>query len=159
MDLRGFVLATIRLGSRRDIFCCRTKIHKVVFLASQEFGLKFASFIPYHFGPWSPEVHNELRKLEDEKLLIQKASTRTAAGYTAKAYLLRLTKRGKAEARRAAARLPPEVYKYVEEWVKWDVFRLIGYVYVRYPYFASHSATADDELRPATATAPPARSF
>jgi len=51
------------------------------------------------------------------------------------------------------------VYKYVEEWVKWDVFRLIGYVYVRYPYFASHSATADDELRPATATAPPARSF
>jgi len=99
MDLRGFVLVTIRLGSRRDIFCCRTKIHKVVFLASQE----FASFILYHFGPWSPEVHDELRKLEDEKLLIQKASTRTVAGYTAKAYLLRLTKRGKAEARRAAA--------------------------------------------------------
>jgi uncharacterized protein YwgA len=62
------------LGSRGGEFRYRTRIHKIAFLIAQEFGLRIASFLPYHFGPWSPEVHDALAELAEEGLVRQRAA-------------------------------------------------------------------------------------
>jgi uncharacterized protein YwgA len=148
--LRDYVLAIIKLGSKGGEFRYKTKIHKIVFLITQEFGLKMASFIPYHFGPWSPEVDDVLDELIGEELLKLDVATREeidGAKHTGKVYSFRITKSGELETRRALALIPPEIRRRIEELAKWDLWRLIGYVYVRYPHYATHSAIADDELR------------
>jgi len=147
--LRDYVLAAVKLGSRRGAFCCRTKIHKIVFLIAQEFGLRL-SFTPYHYGPWSYEVDEALSALADGGLLRVDAEVREkidGVEHAGKVYVLRLTREGEGEARRALAAMPAEIRKRIAELAKWDVWRLIGYVYVRYPQYASRSAAADDELR------------
>jgi len=148
--LRDYVLAIIKLGSKGGEFRYKTKIHKIIFLITQEFGLKIATFIPYHFGPWSPEVDDVLNELIREGLLKLDVSTREeidGAKHTGKVYSFRFTKSGEVEARRALAVIQPEIRKRIEELAKWDLWKLIGYVYVRYPHYATHSAIADDELR------------
>jgi uncharacterized protein YwgA len=61
--LRDYVLTIIKLGCKGGEFRYKTKIHKIIFLITQEFGLKIATFIPYHFGPRSPEVDDVLNEL------------------------------------------------------------------------------------------------
>jgi hypothetical protein len=95
-------------------------------------------------------VDDVLNELIREGLLELDVSTREeidGAKHTGKVYSFRITKRGEVEARRALAVIKPEIRKRIEELAKWDLWKLIGYVYVKYPHYATHSAIADDELR------------
>ena len=69
------------------------------------------------------------------------------AEHAGRVYVLRLTGEGKRGARRALAAMPAEIRRRIAELAKWDVWRLVGYVYVRFPQFTSRSAAADDGLR------------
>jgi hypothetical protein len=92
-SLRGYVLSIIKLGSKGGEFRYRTRIHKITFLIAQEFGLGIASFLPYHFGPWSPEVNDVLAELAEEGLVRQRAAICEeidGAKHAGKAYSLRL---------------------------------------------------------------------
>jgi len=68
--------------------------------------------------------------------------------HTGYVYTYRLTRAGRVLAERAVEKLSPKVRKRMKELLKLTVWELIGYVYVRYPEYATRSVLTDDELLP-----------
>ena len=152
--VRDYVLAVIKLGSRGGVFRYKTRIHKVMFVLAQEFkelSWMRTDFIPYHFGPWSYEIEFEIEYLVHLGLLEERVDRKDVIdglkhmGYV---YHYRLTRAGRVFAERAVKELNPKIKKRMKELLKLSLWELIGYVYVRYPEYATRSAYAD-ELLPA----------
>jgi uncharacterized protein YwgA len=155
LTLRDYVLAIIKLGSSRDgEFRYKTKIHKILFILAQEFEeLSWLrnNFIPYHFGPWSYDVEFKIRELVRLGFLEEKLDERDEIDglrHTGYVYAYRLTRAGRVLAEDAVKKLSPKIKKRIKELLKLNLWTLIGYVYVRYPEYATRSVLADDELTP-----------
>jgi hypothetical protein len=155
LTLRDCVLAIIKLGSSRDgEFRYKTKIHKILFILAQEFeelGWLRNNFIPYHFGPWSYDVEFKIRELVRLGFLEEKLDERDEIDglrHTGYVYAYRLTRAGRVLAEDAVKKLSPKIKKRIKELLKLNLWTLIGYVYVRYPEYATRSVLADDELMP-----------
>jgi uncharacterized protein YwgA len=154
LTLRDYVLAIIKLGSSGGVFRYKTKIHKILFILAQEFeelnNLR-SDFIPYHFGPWSYEVEFTIKELMRLGFLEEKLDERDEIDglqHTGYVYAYRLTRAGQVLAEDAAKKLSPKIRKRIKELLKLNLWTLIGYVYVRYPEYATRSVIADDELVP-----------
>jgi uncharacterized protein YwgA len=154
LTLRDYVLAIIKLGSSGGVFRYKTKIHKILFVLAQEFeelnNLR-SDFIPYHFGPWSYEVEFTIKELMRLGLLEEKLDERDEIDglqHTGHVYTYRLTRAGQVLAEDAVKKLSPKIKKRIKELLKLNLWTLIGYVYVRYPEYATRSVIADDELTP-----------
>ncbi len=154
LTLRDYVLAIIKLGSSGGVFRYKTKIHKILFILAHEFeelsNLR-SDFIPYHFGPWSYEVEFTIRELMRLGFLEEKLDERDEIDglqHTGYVYAYRLTRAGQVLAEDAVKKLSPKIRKRIKELLKLNLWTLIGYVYVRYPEYATRSVIADDELVP-----------
>jgi len=151
---RDCVLAAVKLGSRSGIFRYKTKIHKTLFILAQEFeelSQLRSDFIPYHFGPWSYEIEFTIEELVHLGFLeesVDKLDVIDGLKHTGYVYTYRLTRAGRVLAERAVEKLSPKVRKRMKELLKLTVWELIGYVYVRYPEYATRSVLTDDELLP-----------
>jgi uncharacterized protein YwgA len=155
LTLRDYVLAIIKLGSSRDgEFRYKTKIHKILFILAQEFeelSWLRSDFIPYHFGPWSYEVEFTIKELMRLGFLEEKLDERDEIDglqHTGYVYAYRLTRAGRVLAEDIVKKLSPKIKKRMEELLKLNLWELIGYVYVRYPEYATRSVIADEELVP-----------
>jgi len=154
LTLRDYVLATIKLGSSGGVFRYKTKIHKILFVLAQEFeelsNLR-SDFIPYHFGPWSYDVEFTIKELIRLGFLEEKLDERDEIDglqHTGYVYAYRLTRAGQVLAEDAVKKLSPKIKKRIKELLKLNLWTLIGYVYVRYPEYATRSMIADEELTP-----------
>jgi len=155
LTLRDYVLAIIKLGSSRDgVFRYKTRVHKILFVLAQEFeelnSLR-SDFIPYHFGPWSYEVEFTIKELMRLGFLEEKLDERDEIDglqHTGYVYAYRLTRAGQVLAEDAVKKLSPKIKKRIKELLKLNLWTLIGYVYVKYPEYATRSVLADDELTP-----------
>ena len=151
---RDCVLAAVKLGSRSGIFRYKTKIHKTLFILAQEFeelSQLRSDFIPHHFGPWSYEIEFTIEELVHLGFLeerVNKVDEVDGLKHTGYVYTYRLTRAGRVLAERAVEKLSPKVRKRMKELLKLTVWELIGYVYVRYPEYATRSVLTDDELLP-----------
>ncbi len=154
LTLRDYVLAIIKLGSRDGEFRYKTKIHKILFILAQEFeelSWLRSDFIPYHFGPWSYEVEFTIKELVRLGFLEEKLDERNEIDglqHTGYVYAYRLTRAGRVLAEDIVKKLSPKIKKRMKELLKLNLWTLIGYVYVRYPEYATRSVIADDELVP-----------
>jgi uncharacterized protein YwgA len=154
LTLRDYVLAIIKLGSSGGVFRYKTKIHKILFILAHEFeelSNLHSDFIPYHFGPWSYEVEFTIKELMRLGFLEEKLDERDEIDglqHTGYVYAYRLTRAGQVLAEDAAKKLSPKIRKRIKELLKLNLWTLIGYVYVRYPEYATRSVIADDELVP-----------
>jgi uncharacterized protein YwgA len=154
LTLRDYILAIIKLGSSGGFFRYKTKIHKILFILAQEFeelnNLR-SDFIPYHFGPWSYEVEFTIKELMRLGFLEEKLDERDEIDglqHTGYVYVYRLTRAGQLLAEDAVKKLSPKIRKRIKELLKLNLWTLIGYVYVRYPEYATRSVIPDDELVP-----------
>ncbi len=154
MVVRDYVLAVIKLGSRRGVFQYKTRIHKVLFVLAQEFeelSPLRGDFIPYHFGPWSYEVEFEIKYLVRLGFLEERLDKLDEIGglkHSGYVYTYRLTRAGRVLAESAVKKLSPKIKKRMKKLLKLSVWELIGYVLVRYPEYTSRSVHVDDELMP-----------
>ncbi len=111
----------------------RTQLMKWLFLLRQEGGLgegcAFYDFLPYRYGPYSFEAHNELDGL-------------TRSGIVEDAPL-RIRPKAMAAARAAEHSLPPAIQQAIEHLLRaygsWPTKKLLASVYERYPWYASRS--------------------
>jgi hypothetical protein len=130
----GLILAAVKLGSR-GWFCCRVKLHVVLFMLTREF--EELAPLRRRFGLLSVDVDVSLKSLVERGFLEERLEIPGTVdgvvhpGYGV--YMYRLTKAGRALAGRAVKEMSPRVRKRMKELLKLDVWALIGYAYVKYP--------------------------
>jgi hypothetical protein len=135
--LERYVLAAMKLGSRRGIFCCRAKMHATLFVLSQEFKLPYRS-IGMHVFDLDATVETLVeRGLLEERLEFPGAVDGVwFPGYAV--YTYRLTKDGRLFAKDAVEKMDPRIRRRMKELLEMDLWSLIGYAYVRYPEDSIH---------------------
>jgi hypothetical protein len=130
-----YVLAAVRLGSRRGRFCCRAKIYTTLFTLTREF--KELAHLCERLGIQIVDVYASLKSLVrlgflEERLEMSGVIDGVALpGYGV--YTYRLTRAGRALADVAAREVSLKIKKRMKELLKLSVWSLIGYAYVRYP--------------------------
>jgi len=139
-DVRNFVLAAVKLGSRRDGFCCRARMHAALFVLSREF--KEVSNLCRCVGMLNLGLDAIVETLVERGLLEERLEFPGAVdgvrlpGYAV--YTYRLTKDGHLLAEDAVEEMDPRIRRRMKELLKMDVWSLIGYAYVKYPEHSIH---------------------
>jgi hypothetical protein len=134
-DVNRYVLAAVKLGAERGWFCCRAKIHAVLFILSREF--KELAHLRSPFGIENIDVNVSLKSLVECCFLEERLEIPgiidgvKLPGYGV--YMYRLTRAGRALANKAVERMSPGIRRRMKELLKKDVWSLIGYAYVKYP--------------------------
>jgi hypothetical protein len=121
------------------------QIQKAMFLfkegAQQHFAAdQFYSFVPYHFGPFSPEIYYDLEALELQGLVqIDRSDNGKRRGY-----IITPQGRGTAEQIKAENRRASGYVGNVTRWVKGKSFTaLLRYIYRRWPQYRENSIFVD----------------
>ena len=115
----------------------RTRLIKELFLLKKGYGLKQIEyeFIPYWYGPFSPEIYADLAELKDDRIL----ESRDSVG----GEVLSLTPAGVASAqvleRSVDADLIMKIRDCKERFNSKPFDELVAYVYERWPEYTSRS--------------------
>jgi len=120
----------------------RTLFQKIVFKVDQEVpGIEVGyEFKPYHYGPFSRDILDDLESLERDSLVIIDQD-RTRSGNVR--YNYELTKSGHERAQKALNRLDDDTRKDLKELVREmeskPIFVLLDELYENYPSYAEKS--------------------
>lgn len=147
MDKRQALLLALLNADDEGTISGRTRLQKLVFLAQEEFSdaldLSEYEFYPYHYGPFSKELLNDIEALERAGLV----SERNVDLSRGEKYIYELEDDGKDELRQFLSTLPRSERQDIEERAKLvetnfndiSVSRLLEYVYNQYESYAEES--------------------
>jgi len=120
-----------------------TRLQKIIFLIQQEAGLGDFNFKPYKFGPYSPEIDNIVRSLEDQELLKITEITEYNPLQEVPTKIIVLTDKGKCMAKESFTTIDHvtslKVRYLVKRFVKVPLTYLIAYIYSKYPEYTTLS--------------------
>ena len=140
LSLEDWILAVLAYAGGR--LRGRTRIHKALFLVKYDadYGLVPADFRPYRYGPYSDEVTETLRRLEERGLI----RSMQVPGGEVPAVEYSLTGTGLERGEKALEVLKsspqwPAIREILDFATKAPMISLLNYVYMFYPEFAKQS--------------------
>lgn len=144
MRVEDAVLFTIGvLGGVRGV----TRLHKIIFLAKEEGGVDIdAEFIPYYYGPWSPDVQRAINLLVEKRLVeVMESSNLHGGGSPPKIYVL--THDGRVMLKEILNNVDrKELLKLkiiVSRYGFMPITYLLAYIYSKYPEYSKLSIIRD----------------
>jgi len=137
-DVKRFVLAAVKLGSRWGRFCCRARMHAALFLLAREF--EELAHLRNPLGMLNVDVDVAVRVLVEMGFLEERLEVPGVIDGVRlprrAVYTYRLTRAGRVLADDAVKELSPQVRKRMKEFLKMSLWSLIGYAYVKHPEHA-----------------------
>ncbi len=138
------VLFTIGiLGGVRGV----TRLHKIIFLAKEEGGIDIdAEFIPYYYGPWSPDIQRAINSLV-ERHLVNVLEPSIAQGSESPPKIYVLTQDGRRMLKEVLDNIDrKELLKLkiiVSRYGFMPITYLLSYIYSKYPEYTKLSIIRD----------------
>jgi hypothetical protein len=130
-----------------------TRLQKTVFLVQRKLGLGSLSFEPWKYGPWSRELEELLRELEERGLLKVRAETPDLASeffrespsrvYEASRELIEEGERAYARLAKAEPLKALQLKRLVAAALAAPLSYLVAYVYAKYPEMTARSSIHD----------------
>ena len=147
MNKRQALLLALLAADDEGTVSGRTRLQKLVFLAQEEFSDDLNAseyeFYPYHYGPFSKDLLNDIEALEQAGLV----SERNIDLQRGEKYIYELEDDGRDELRQFLSTLSPSDRQEIEERAELvetnfndiSVSRLLEYVYNQYESYAEES--------------------
>ncbi|MEM0285014.1 MAG: hypothetical protein QXU85_05200 [Sulfolobales archaeon] len=139
MDARDALLFVLSMLGRG---ATATRLQKLVFLAVAEGGVDIdATFKPYYFGPWSPEVQRALNELVSEGLVEVESVGLSEEGHGFTTY--RITEKGRERLASVTATVSSSQLSRLKRVVSLYGYLplsfIVAYIYSKYPEYTELS--------------------
>jgi len=144
-DMASIILFVISCagGTIRGI----TRLQKILFLLQQEVGICNFHFMPFKFGPYSPEVTITVNSLEKQNLLKIDKEVGYSLLQENPTQVISLTDEGQLKAQEVAESLDTitrlKAQFIIDRFSRVPLTYLIAYIYAKYPEFTTLSEIKD----------------